>query len=44
MIVRATSNLFAAAAVPSETACPHAVKSTDETKNGLWAGRLQNSA
>ena len=27
---------------PLETACPHAVKSTDETINGLWADRLQN--
>jgi acyl-coenzyme A synthetase/AMP-(fatty) acid ligase len=27
-----------------ETACPHAVESTNEIKNGLRAGRLQNSS
>src|SRR5206468_7032771 len=31
-------------AVASETACPHAVELTKEAKNGLRAGRLQNSA
>ena len=29
---------------PLETACHHAVDSTNQTKNGLWAGRLQKFA